>query len=88
MEKFSDLEREWERVRETRGYSEWSRLAVGVLPSDGPDQFGHVGSPVGALRGSWQCLGVGQGGKSTEQDREQLLWPTCLGVNKRCITLR
>lgn len=56
--------------------------------SNGLDQLGHVGGQVSALGGSWRCLGVGQSGKGTEQDREQLLWPTCLGVNKRCITFR
>lgn len=39
-------------MRETRGNSEWSHWAAGRLPSDGPNQFGPVGSPVGLSEGA------------------------------------
>ena len=92
---------EWERTfselrraeGEDEGYmasSEWrSATQRRCVVSDG-GRFSSGGLHLcsNAVAGSLLAeRSSGQSGKGTEQDRKQLLGPTCLGGNKRCITV-
>lgn len=82
----------WERVRETWCVLNGEALHRGAVWSWRGDSH-HVASISAATRRPGHCwwrelaaFGSEPGsGKGTERDRKQLLGPTCLGSNKRCI---